>query len=413
MDEPDATQIISWRPSKKMVVQHNALAEAKYRLSVRAQKLLIRLLAELDRRNDDFGEIKLFLRDFAKLASGDPGDVLYKEFIETAKQFMGQFVSITQSPVPGERLPRGLICHWISSMEKNPNDKSITFSFDPKLRPYLLGLSRNYFAYHTLHAFNLDSAYSIRLYQWAKSREYLRRPQQVALHDLRHFLGTVEIDCDGVITKESLKRYNDFKKVALQPAVHEINKKTDIMIAFHEIKQPGTKIICAIIFSITMKEGAEPVLIEAQFRAQSELPLQNTLQEEAIDEEERILGHIKTTYQLNNEQIKKIQGYIVANGIQYVLDKIALTESQPRENTARFFLAALRDDYKMPVRHIPAKKIKTQKEVLPELTITEEEQRMNLEHIREWKRKRAFGNEINYGPPSEKPLGPRIGTHAA
>ena len=411
MDEPDARQIISWRPSKKMVVQHNALAEAKYRLSVRAQKLLIRLLAELDRRNDDFGEIKLFLRDFAKLASGDPGDVLYKEFIETAKQFMGQFVSITQSPVPGERLPRGLICHWISSMEKNPNDKSITFSFDPKLRPYLLGLSRNYFAYHTLHAFNLDSAYSIRLYQWAKSREYLRRPQQVALHDLRHFLGTVEIDCDGVITKESLKRYNDFKKVALQPAVHEINKKTDIMIAFHEIKQPGTKIICAIIFSITMKEGAEPVLIEAQFRAQPELPLQNTLQEEAIDEEERILGHIKTTYQLNNEQIKKIQGYIVANGIQYVLDKIALTESQPRENTARFFLAALRDDYKMPVRHIPAKKIKAQKEVLPELTITEEEQRMNLEHIREWKRKRALGNEINYGPPSEKPLAPRIGTH--
>ena len=395
-----------------MVVQHNALAEAKYRLSVRAQKLLIRLLAELDRRNDDFGEIKLFLRDFAKLASGDPGDVLYKEFIETAKQFMGQFVSITQSPVPGERLPRGLICHWISSMEKNPNDKSITFSFDPKLRPYLLGLSRNYFAYHTLHAFNLDSAYSIRLYQWAKSREYLRRPQQVALHDLRHFLGTVEIDCDGVVTKESLKRYNDFKKVALQPAVHEINKKTDIMIAFHEIKQPGTKIICAIIFSITMKEGAEPVLIEAQFRAQPELPLQNTLQEEAIDEEERILGHIKTTYQLNNEQIKKIQGYIVANGLQYVLDKIVLTESQPRENTARFFLAALRDDYKMPVRHIPAKKIKAQKEVLPELTITEEEQRMNLEHIREWKRKRALGNEINYGSPSEKPLGPCIGTHA-
>jgi plasmid replication initiation protein len=410
MDEPDATQIISWRPSKKMVVQHNALAEAKYRLSVRAQKLLIRLLAELDRRNDDFGEIKLFLRDFAKLASGDPGDVLYKEFIETAKQFMGQFVSITQSPVPGERLPRGLICHWISSMEKNPNDKSITFSFDPKLRPYLLGLSRNYFAYHTLHAFNLDSAYSIRLYQWAKSREYLRRPQQVALNDLRHFLGTVEIDCDGVIIKESLKRYNDFKKVALQPAVNEINKKTDIIIAFHEIKQPGTKIICAIIFSITLKEGAEPVLIEAQFRAQPELPLQNTSQEEALDEEENILGHIKTTYQLNNEQTKKIQGYIVANGMQYVLDKITLTESQPRENTARFFLAALRDDYKMPVRHIPAKKIKAQKEVLPVAEITEEERRKSLEHIREWKRKPALGNEITYIPPSEKTPGTRVGT---
>ena len=385
MDEAAATQVMSWRPSRKMVVQHNALAEAQYRLSVRAQKLLIRLLAELDRRNDDFSEIKLFLRDFAKLASGDPGDVLYKEFIETAKQFMGQFVSITQSPVPGEKLPRGLICHWISSMEKNPNEKSITFSFDPKLRPYLLGLSRNYFAYHTLHAFNLDSAYSIRLYQWAKSREFLRRPQQVAVQDLRHFLGTMEIDSDGVIIKESLKRYNDFKKVALQPAVREINKKTDINLAFHEIKQPGTKIIWAIIFSITMKEGAEPVLIEAEFRAQPELPLQTMAMEEAVDEEAKIVAYIKTAYQLNNEQVTTVLGHIAKNGMQYVLDKISITEGQPRTNVASFFLAALRDDYKMPVRYVPTKKIKPKREPLPAPEISEEQRRISVEMLREWR----------------------------
>jgi plasmid replication initiation protein len=383
MDQLEATQVVPWRPSKKMVVQHNALAEAKYRLSVRAQKLLIRLLAELDRRNDDFTEIKLFLRDFAKLASGDPGDVLYKEFLETAKQFMGQFVSITQSPVPGEKLPRGLICHWISSMEKNPNDKSITFSFDPKLRPYLLGLSRNYFAFHTLHAFNLDSAYSIRLYQWAKSREFLRRPQQVEVQDLRHFLGTVEIDSDGVITKESLKRYNDFKKVALQPAVREINKKTDINIAFHELKQPGTKIICAIIFSITMKEGAEPVFIDAEFRAQPELPLQDTPIEETVDEEAKMLNHIEEAYQLNNDQVTRVQSYIAESGMQYVLDKISVTEREPRDNVARFFLAALRDDYKIQVRHVPVKKPKPRTEPLPE--VGEETRRISVEQVREWK----------------------------
>ena len=72
---------------------------------------------------------------------------------------------------------------------------------------------------------DLDSAYSIRLYQWAKSRQFLRRPQQVSVDDLRHFLGTIEIDADGAITKESLKRYNDFKKVALQPAVRELTKR--------------------------------------------------------------------------------------------------------------------------------------------------------------------------------------------
>jgi Initiator Replication protein len=47
----------------RIVVQHNALAEARYKLSLRAQKLLIRLIAELDQRSDDFTEIKLSLRD--------------------------------------------------------------------------------------------------------------------------------------------------------------------------------------------------------------------------------------------------------------------------------------------------------------------------------------------------------------
>jgi plasmid replication initiation protein len=387
MNPLDATQVVPFRPSRKLVVQHNALAEARYRLSVRAQKLLIRLLAELDQRDDDFTEIKLYLRDFAKLASGDPGDVLFAEFIDTAKQFMGQFVSITQSPVPGEKLPRGLICHWISSLEKNPNERSITFSFDPKLRPYLLGLSRNFFAFHTLHAFNLDSAYSIRLYQWAKSRQFLRRPQQVSVADLRHFLGTMEIDGDGVITKESLKRYNDFKKVALQPAVREINRKTDIALSFQELRQPGTKIICAIVFSIALKEGAEPVVLEAEFRAQPELPLQSPALEASIDEEAKIVQYIKNAYQLNNEQVRKVQGYIVQNGMRYVLDKIAVTECQPRDNTARFFLAALRDDYKMPVRHIPAKRIRPKSVPLPEPEISEEERRISVEQLREWRLK--------------------------
>jgi hypothetical protein len=250
-------------------------------------------------------------------------------------------------------------------------------------------LSRNFFAFHTLHAFNLDSAYSIRLYQWAKSRQFHRRPQQVSIDNVRHFLGTIEIDAEGVITKESLKRYNDFKKVALEPAVREINKKTDIFITFQEIKQPGTKIICAIIFCIGMKEGAEPLYIEAEFRAQPELPLENSGLEDVQDEEtEEIVGYIKNTYQLSDEQVKKVQGYIVKEGMKYVLDKIKLTECQPRENTARFFLAALRDDFKMPVRHTVVKKAKPRSEP-PEPVISEEERRISAEKLKEWRLKFA------------------------
>jgi plasmid replication initiation protein len=391
MEETKTVRLIPARAPKKVVVQHNALAEARYRLSVRAQKLLIRLLAELDHRSEAFIDIKLYLRDFAKLASGDPGDVVFTEFIDAAKQFMGRFVSITQPPAPGEKEPRGLICHWISSIEKNPNEKSITFSFDPKLRPYLLGLHRNFFAYHTLHALNLDSGYAIRLYQWAKSREFMRRPQRVSVEDLRYFLGTSEVDAEGQVIKQSLKRYNDFKKVALQPAVREINKKTDITIAFQEIKQPGTKIICAILFSISIKEGAQPALMEAEFRAQPELCLENQSPDDSQNEAANIVEYVKSTYQLNDEQVSKIHGYIAKNGLEYVREKIAVTELQPRENVARFLLAALRDDYKLPVRHVPAKKVKPKIPPSPEPEFTEEDRQRAQLALAEWKRNFARG----------------------
>ena len=67
-----------------------------------------------------------------------------------------------------------------------------------------------------------------------------------------------------------------------------------------------------------------------------------------------------------------------------------MTESQPRENTARFFLAALRDDFKTPVRHVVVKKAKTRSEP-EEPKISEEERRISVERLREW-RLRVAGN---------------------
>ena len=140
---------VSERQVSRVVVQHNALAEARYRLSLRAQKLLIRLIAELDQKSEDFSEVTLYLPEFAALAAQERNDVTFAHFCDAAKQFAGRFVVITQPPVAGEAQSRQLICHWISSMEQNPNDKSIVFSFDKKLKPYLLGLKRTFFVYRT------------------------------------------------------------------------------------------------------------------------------------------------------------------------------------------------------------------------------------------------------------------------
>jgi plasmid replication initiation protein len=339
------------RQVSRVVVQHNALAEARYRLSLRAQKLLIRLIAELDQKSEDFSEVTLYLSEFAALTAQERNDVTFAHFCDAAKQFAGRFVVITQPPVPGEAQSRQLICHWISSMEQNPNDKSIVFSFDKKLKPYLLGLKRTFFVYRTLYAFNLASTYGIRLYQWAKSREFLKRPQQISVDELRSSLGTIEFDARGKMLKESLKRYADFKRVALKPALREVNDKTDIFLAFKELKQPGTKIVQALVFTVRQKETPGPEVRGLDFPAESQIEL--SFRENGDTE---VVSYLKNAYKLNDDQVAKIEGHLKSKGLEYVREKITLTELEPRENAARYLMAALRDDFKPPVRYIPPKK---------------------------------------------------------
>jgi plasmid replication initiation protein len=380
----------------RVVVQHNALAEARYKLSLRPQKLLIRLIAELDQRSEDFTEIRLSLRDFAALTVQERNDVTFAHFVEAAEQIMGRFVAITQAPIPGEELPRQLVCHWISSFEKNPNDKSITFSFDKKLKPYLLGLKRSFFVYRPLYAFNLGSTYSIRLYQWAKSREYLRRPQEASVDELRLALGTIEFDGRGRVQKETLKRYADFNRVALKPAKEEINRKTDLSLSFREVKQPGTKIVTALVFTIRRNEGQALRGFEIPQDQQFELSFRGKEIDGAIADTALLLSHLRNVYQLNDEQLAKVSGYISKNGIEYVREKITLTELEPRDNVARYFMAALRDDFKLPVRQLREPK-RPRKAPVPEIAAepehTDEERVAAAQRLRDLRQSLAAAGQ--------------------
>src|SRR4051794_15370729 len=99
----------------RLIVQHNALAEARYRLSLRATKLLIRLISELDRNWDDFNDVRLTLDDFAPLAVQERNDVTFAHFCEAAEQFLGKWVAIDEPILSGEQQARQLVCHWVSS----------------------------------------------------------------------------------------------------------------------------------------------------------------------------------------------------------------------------------------------------------------------------------------------------------
>ena len=159
----------------------------------------------------------------------------------------------------------------------------------------------------------------------------------------------MEIDGEGKIIRESLKPYGDFKRVALGPAVKEVNAKTDLTLAFQEVKKPGTKTVASVVFRILLKEGAEssPAPAAAETPPQAGFALEGG---RADDEAEALFASLKAGYGLNERQVGKLRAYAERDGLSYVKEKVAVTELEPRRNAARFLLAALRDDFKMPVR---------------------------------------------------------------
>jgi plasmid replication initiation protein len=346
--EPEPTLSTEMLPvNGRRLYQHNVLAEARYRLTIRAQKLLAKLLSELDPHAHDFSAIRLSLDDFAPFVVKERNDLTFAHFCETAQQLFGKFLAIQMPLEPGEKQRRTLICHWVSSAIQNPNDKSITFRFDKDLHPYLLGLKRDYFVTPYIFLQNFESTYSARLYQLLKSRAFYRRPQTILVDDVRHALGTIEYDGKGQVLRESLNRYADFKRVALLPAVKEINAKTDLLVTFKELKRPGTKIVEQLLFSLQYKEACTE--IEA-LPLKPDPQIAMNFEGQNAEEQGPTPESIGEAFGLTRKQIIEVGDFMRDKGLDYVLDKVGLTNSKERDNAATFFLVALRDDYKWPVK---------------------------------------------------------------
>ena len=75
---------------------------------------------------------------------------------------------------------------------------------------------------------------------------------------------------------------------------------------------------------------------------------------------------------LNETQRQKVHSYVVERGAAYLHEKVAVVVQEPRKNSAKALLAALRDDWK------PAVEIKRGQRQKKETSHADVEQRINM-----------------------------------
>lgn len=367
--QPDRTTVV-W--------QQNRLAEARYELTPREQKLVLYVISMIEPEDEFFKLHKINVKHFAQIAGLD-SNALYKELREVALQIKSKPLVINGHIEPGDTNPTELITSWFADVVIQANgDGYIGVSISERLKPYLLQVKREFFRYRLAYVLHLRSGYAIRLYQWAKRWQYAGK-RRISIDELRVVMGTVELTPKGNISKTLLALYKDFKKRALLPAVTEINQKTDIFVSFVENKVKGAKAVESLTFTISENANAselEAVPIPQAPQLELELSEPDEHGEKGADV---FLGKLKDDFGLSAPQVKTIEQYIQTHGMAYIEEKIAVVNSESRPNAARAFLAALKGDWKLPVKRKPPLKRR------PEPPVQELPPEMSAE---EWEKKR-------------------------
>ena len=361
--------VFAIQPKRESVVwQQNQLAEARYKLSPREQKLLLYVIAMIEPEAEDFGKCKVAVKDYAELTGLKTND-LYQELRDSALAIREKTLVVENVLEPGMKKPVRRHGSWFEYVDEAVGDGHITIKLSSWLKPLLIHVRREFFRYRLGYALGLKSEYAIRLYQWLKRWEFVRR-KTASIQQLRLELGATEIDIEGKIIRENLAAYKHFKNKAILPAVKEINAKTDLSVSFAEEKAQGSKAVAGIMFSIKENlenlETLKPIALPE--RPQMELSL-DPVNAPPADELKPTLAELAMEFGLSRPQENTLQEYVAREGLQYLLEKAEIVRSSPRANAGQTFMAALKGDWQKPKtidKKRPVKKASTTEDLHPE-----------------------------------------------
>lgn len=227
---------------KNLVVKANKLNEARYRLTVQEQRVILAMLSLIAPGDIDFKPYTFTIKDFAALVGVTDKDI-YSRVKEVTKSLVGRRLTILEPD--GE-----LHISWLSSAKYHDGKGSVELSFDPKLKPYLLALQKEFTRYQLKNTIRLKSSYSVRIYELLKQYQALGS-RYFDLSELRSLLG---------ITDDKLQLYGNFKARVLDRSLREL-KNTDITFKYNPVK--SGRAVSGIEFTIlnnktVIKESHKP-----------------------------------------------------------------------------------------------------------------------------------------------------------
>ncbi len=231
--------------SKNLVIKHNALINASYRLNLAEQRLILLSIVEARRMRAKItamNKVTVSADIYAK-AFGTTRQASYMALKEACENLFNREYGYTEILDKGVRVVRS---RWVSEIAYNEQQATVDLIFAPSIVPYITNLEQQFTSYDLEQVAELNSKYAVRLYEIMIAWKNNGKTNQISIQDLRGRLGLL----DGEYTA-----IHNFKARVLDASINEINNKTAITLSYEQHKQ-GRKII-GFTFTIKQKSTAQ------------------------------------------------------------------------------------------------------------------------------------------------------------
>lgn len=218
-----------------VVVKANSLIEASYRLSIDEVRILALTIGTMDPESNqkifDF-TVADFVREFPEISM----DNAYKQIQAAIKRIYDRSVRTEDSKRVTE-------FRWVSSRTYFKKEGRFRIAMTDEVMPYLTQLKGQFTKYQLKNIAYFNSVHSIRIYELITQYRSTGN-REITIEDLKKWLQV----------EDKYPRFNNFKQWVLDPAITEINEKSDLFVEVEQIKRG--RAIHALKFVISHKKQA-------------------------------------------------------------------------------------------------------------------------------------------------------------
>lgn len=203
-------------------------------------RLLDTYLSKIDARNPDGSNVRFTLREYADLI-GCPN--LRREQVQACtEKFLGNVVTL-RGDDDNEWAMYTLFTVARCLKDKSLGQYVVEIDCNPLIKDIFFNLAQDgYIQYRLRNTVKMESRYSVQLYGLLLDMMHINGGWQMGLSKLREQLGVADT---------AYKPFKDFRKFILDPAVKEINGKTDLVVDYDRI-MTGRK--CTAVHFIASKK---------------------------------------------------------------------------------------------------------------------------------------------------------------